>query len=207
MAALSLALPLQPLAAQLIRVPMDDQRSLPISVQASVGYLLVQNRYDGVNGENWYFGDGWQYRVGADIGTSMGSFGVAGTVATLPLRRSGSPALNGEIQLRQALATFRSPNPRGFGQVIELGLGMSQWANYSGDDAPTGADAKARNAVAIALGYGLHIPLGSRFSIQLTQDYTTAIGSGKGLPAGARRAQEHYTTRLGLRMRALGAQR
>jgi hypothetical protein len=186
---------------------MDDRRAMPVSVQASAGYLLAQNRYDGVSGQNWYFGDAWQYRVSADVGLSMGSLGVAGTLATVPLQRGNSTASNGEIQLRQLLATFRSPEPRSFGQIFELGLGLSQWAEYAGTDVVSGDDAKPRNAVAVAIGYGVSIPLGTRFAAQLMQDYTTAIGSREGLPVGARRAQEQYTTRIGLRWRAAGAPR
>jgi len=207
LAALLFALPLRSLAAQLIRVPMADQRTMPVSVQASAGYFIAQNRFDGISGLTWYLGDAWQYRLSADVGFSMGSFGIAGTIATVPIQRGGSPASNGDIQLRQVLATFRSPEPRSFGQVIEVGLGLSQWADYSGTDALSDEDAKARNAVAIAIGYGFSLPLGKRFAIQMMQDYTTAIGSREGLPAGARRSQEQYTTRIGLRWRAAGAAR
>ncbi len=194
------------MAAQLIKVPTSDAQRRPISAHASAGYFLTQNRFDGTSGVTWFLGDGWQYRVGADLGIKAGSIGIAGTFAEVPIQRGSNPASNGTIQLRQLLATFRSPEPRVFGQVIEVGLGLSQWAGYSGSDAPlSGDDAKARNGVAIALGYGFAFPMGSRFSAQLTQDYTTVIGSREGLPAGARRSQEQYTTRIGLRWRATGA--
>lgn len=202
-----MALPPRPVGAQLIRVPMDDARAMPVSVQASAGYFIAQNRFDGISGLTWYLGDAWQYRVSADVGLSAGSFGVAGTFASVPIQRGSSPASNGDIQLRQLLATFRSPEPRAFGQIIEVGLGLSQWANYSGSDALSDDDAAARNAVAIAIGYGFSMPLGERFALQVMQDYTTAIGSREGLPAGARRSQEQYTTRIGLRWRAAGAAR
>lgn len=191
--------------AQLIKVPMDDARAHPVSVTASFGYFVPQNRLDGVSGLPWYHGDALQYRVNADVAFSMGSFGVAGAVATVPLQRGNSTASNGEIQMRHVLATFRSPEPRSFGQVIEIAAGLSQYANYSGTDVVTGDDAKPRNAFAISLGYGFVIPLGTQFGVTLMQDYVTAIGSRNGLPAGARRSQEQYTTRLGLRWRALGA--
>lgn len=195
------------LDAQLIKVPMADERSIPISVHAAAGYYLTQNRFDGVSGQNWYFGDAWQYRAGVDVGLRSGSIGVSGTLATVPLQRGNSTASRGEIQLRQLLATFRSPEPRAVGQMFEIGLGLSQWANYSGTDTPTGADAEARNAVAIAIGYGFYLPMGERFALTLVQDYTTAIGPSEGLPPGARRAQEMYTTRIGLRWRATGVER
>jgi hypothetical protein len=206
-AACLLALPIPRLAAQLIRVPMADERAMPVSLQATAGYLVAQNRFDGISGLTWYFGDAWQYRLSADLGLSAGSFGIAGTIATVPIQRGNSTASNGDMQLRQLLATFRSPEPRSFGQVIEVGLGVSQWADYSGTDVVTGEDAQARNAVALAIGYGISMPVGKRFALQLMQDYTTAIGSREGLPAGARRSQEQYTTRIGLRWRAVGAAR
>lgn len=205
--AAALLLPPSTLDAQLIKVPMADERSMPISVHAAAGYFLTQNRFDGISGQNWYFGDAWQYRAGVDLGLRSGSVGVSGTLATVPLQRGNSTASRGEIQLRQLLATFRSPEPRAFGQVFEIGLGLSQWADYSGTDTPTGDDAKARNAFAIAIGYGFLMPLGNRFALTLVQDYTTAIGSAEGLPPGARRSQEMYTTRIGLRWRATGVER
>jgi hypothetical protein len=190
--------------AQLIRVPMSDQRRLPVSVTASAGYFFTQDRFDGISGLTWFLGDAWQYRLGADVGLRAGSIGVAGTVASVPIQRGASLASNGTIQLRQLLATFRSPEPQSFGQVIELGVGVSQWTDYSGTDVLTDEDAATRNAFAIALTYGFSMPLGKRFAAQLAQDYTTAIGSREGLPAGARRSQEQYTTRIGLRWKATG---
>ena len=171
---------------------------------ASAGYFIAQNRFDGISGLTWNLGDAWQYRLGVDVGLRSGSVGIAGTVATVPIQRGSNFNSRGDIQLRQLLATFRSPEPRTFGQIIELGVGLSQWANYSGTDALSDADAAARNAFAIAISYGFSVPLGRRFAAQLMQDYTTAIGSREGLPAGARRSQEQYTTRIGLRWRATG---
>lgn len=183
---------------------MSDEVSRPIAVFGSAGYFLTQNRFDGQSGEPWFLGDGWQYRVGADVALSVGSIGVAATFATVPLQRGSGTTSVGEIQQRQFLGTFRSPEPEGFGQVIELGLGLSQWLNYSGTGTLSAEDKQARNALALVLGYGLSIPLGKRVTVTLAQDYATVIGSGEGLPPGARRAQEQYTTRIGLRWRVAG---
>jgi hypothetical protein len=194
----------RPVGAQLISVPMSDQVSRPIYVHAAAGYFLTQNRFDGQTAQPWYLGDGWQYRVGADVSADIGTIGVAATFATVPIQRGNSTSSIGDIQQRQFLGTFRSPQPRGFGQVIEIGVGLSQWLNYSGTDVLSDDEAKARNAVAFVLGYGLSIPLGKRATLALTQDYATVIGSGKGLPPGTRRAQEQYTTRIGLRWQVTG---
>ena len=194
----------RPLSAQLIKVPMSDKVTRPIFVHAAAGYFLTQNRFDGQSGEQWILGDGWQYRVGADVGTAIGALGVAATFVTVPIQRGAGVGSVGEIQQRQFLATFRSPEPRGFGQVVELGVGLSQWLNYSGIDVLTADEAKPRNALAFVIGYGLAIPIGKRFSASVSQDYATVIGSGEGLPSGTRRAQEQYTTRIGLRWQAFG---
>lgn len=199
-----MALPLRAPGAQLIKVPMSDNRTIPVGIQASAGYFIAQDRFDGISGLTWNLGDAWQYRLSADVGFRSGSLGIAGTVATVPIQRGSNFNSRGDIQLRQLLATFRSPEPRSFGQIIELGVGLSQWANYSGTDVLSDADAAARNAFAIAISYGFAVPLGRRFAAQVMQDYTTAIGSREGLPAGARRSQEQYTTRIGLRWRATG---
>lgn len=183
---------------------MRDEVSRPVFVHAAAGYFVTQNRFDGQTGQPWFLGDGWQYRIGADVGTEIGTLGVAATFATVAIQRGNSLASVGEIQQRQYLGTFRSPEPRGFGQVIELGLGLSQWLNYSGTDVLSSEEAKPRNGLALVLGYGLSIPLGKRFTVALTQDYTTVIGSGEGLPSGTRRSQEQYTTRIGLRWQAFG---
>jgi hypothetical protein len=201
----SLALwPAPELHAQIIRVPTSDDVQIPVTVHGSFGYFVAQNRFDGIDDLTWYLGDAYQVRLGADVIFGMGSIGVAGTLATVPIQRGTSTASRGDIQLRQVFAMFRSPEPQGFGQVVQFGLGFSQWANYSGTDDLTSEEAAARNALAVGLSYGFALPLGKRFNLTLVQDYVTAIGSREGLPASARRSQEQFTTRIGLRWKVLG---
>jgi hypothetical protein len=196
---------LSPASAQLIRVPAPDEIVRPVNVSLSAGYFQTQSRFDGQSGVSWLLGDGFQYRASVDLGLRSGSLGLTGTLATIPIQRGGSPTSDGDIQFRQLLATFRSPQGEGFSQLIEVSAGLSQWANYSGTDVLTDDEQKARNALAFVIGYGFAFPLGSRASITLVQDYATVIGSAKGLPSGARRSQEQYTTRLGVRYRIRGS--
>ncbi|MBX3133627.1 MAG: hypothetical protein KF689_09615 [Gemmatimonadaceae bacterium] len=196
--------PVQALDAQIIRVPDSDDRQMPVTVHGSFGYFVAQNRFDGRDQLTWFLGDAYQIRLGADAALGIGSVGLSGTLATVPIQRGNSTASRGDIQLRQVFAMFRSPEPQGFGQVVQFGIGISQWANYSGTDVLTESEAAARNALAIGLSYGFALPLGKRFSLTLVQDYVTAVGSREGLPASARRSQEQYTTRLGLRYKVLG---
>lgn len=197
---------LSPASAQLIRVPAPDEAVRPLNASLSAGYFQTQSRFDGQSGVAWLLGDGFQYRASVDVGLRTGSLGITGTLATIPIQRDGSPLSDGDIQFRQLLATFRSPQGQGFSQVIEISAGLSQWVNYSGTDVLSDDERKARNALTFVIGYGFAFPLGTRASITLVQDYATVIGSAEGLPSGARRSQEQYTTRIGVRYRIRGTQ-
>lgn len=194
-----------PLEAQLIRVPMPGEAARPISANFSVGYLMTASRFDGVSGRYWSLGDGIQYRGTVELGTRSGAIGVTGTIASIPIARSGILGSDGDITLRQLLVTFRSPEGQSFYQIFEAGAGLSQWASYSGTDALSAEDRKARNGLAIMIGYGFGFALGERMSFNVVQDASTIIGSGEGLPAGERRSQQQYITRMGLRYRFSGA--
>lgn len=194
----------RPLDAQLIRVPSPSEAKRPVHVALSAGYFLTQDRYDGQSGTQWQLGDGYQYRAAVDVGMQAGALGLIGTIATIPIRRGGDPASDGDITFRQFLATFRTLQGQGFSQLIEVSAGLSQWANYSGPDVLSADEAKPRNALTLVIGYGFGFPLGKRAAVTLVQDYATVIGSGEGLPAGARRSQEQHSTRLGIRYRLWG---
>lgn len=207
---LSLALALlasgaSPLAAQLIRVPMPSAAARPISASLAAGYLVTASRFDGISGRYWSLGDGIQYRGSVELGTRSGAIGITGTLASVPISRSGVLGSDGDITLRQLLVTFRSPEGQSFYQIFEAGAGLSQWASYTGTDVLTPEDRKARNALAMMIGYGFGFTLGERMSFNVVQDAATIIGSGKGLPAGERRSQQQYITRMGLRYRFTGA--
>jgi hypothetical protein len=137
------------------------------------------------------------HRLLALVG-SLASIAVRSRAA----RRRASPTAR---SLRQLLAAFRTPETPGAHQIVEVGVGVSQWANYSRTDALTADEAKARNAFTLVVGYGFGFTVGSRASIAMVQDMSTLWGSKEGLPAGRSRSVRQYTTRLGLRYRFFGA--
>lgn len=194
-----------PLAAQLIRVPMPGDAARPISASLSMGYLVTAGRFDGVSGTYWSLGDGMQYRGTVEMGTRSGAIGLTGTLASIPINRRNVPGSDGDISLRQLLLTFRSPEGQTFYQIFEAGAGLSQWASYAGTDVLSADERKARNGLAIMIGYGFGFALGERMSFNVVQDASTIIGSGEGLPAGEPRSQQQYITRMGLRYRFTGA--
>ena len=196
-----------PARAQIISVPSPDQTRRPVAVSASFGFLQTQSRFDGQSGVLWSLGEALQYRATLELGLRSGSIGVAGSLASVSIRRQGGSApLNssGDIQLRQVLGTFRTPETEGAHQIVEVGLGLSQWANYSGTDQLTADEAKPRNAFTLVVGYGFGFSVGNRASLMIVQDVSTLWGSKEGLPSGESRMVRQYTTRVGVRYRLLG---
>jgi hypothetical protein len=203
----ALVLCASPAGAQIISVPAPDQTRRPISATAAFGFLQTQSRFDGQSGVGWSLSEALQYRASVEYGLRSGSLGLAGSLASVPIRRVGGTApvdSRGDIQLRQILATFRTNEQEGAHQILELGLGMSQWANYSGTDQLTDDEAAARNAFTLVVGYGFGFTLGDRAAIMLVQDMATLWGSKEGLPSGESRQVRQYTTRVGLRYRLVG---
>jgi hypothetical protein len=196
---------LSPLGAQLISVPDADDARRPITVAVGAGLLQTQGRYDGQSGVSWNLGESFQYRASVEVGLRSGSLlGITGALASVPISRGGVPGSDGDIQHRLLMATFRSPEGQGFYQLIEIGAGLSQWASYSGTDALTAEERKARNGFVLSVGFGFGFALGDRGAFTLVQDAGTVIGSSEGLPSGTSRVQRQYTTRLGFRLRLGG---
>ncbi len=205
LAALVLAAPLH---AQIINVPKPSETGRPVAVAVSAGFLQSQNRVDGQSRTVWFLGEAVQYRASVEVGLRSGSLGLAATTATLPIQRSGGTlpgGSDGDIDLRQYLATFRTRETEGAHQILDLGVGMAQWTNYRGTDALTPEEAKARNAFALVVGYGFGFTIGERASLMLVQEFASLWGSGEGLQAGESRLVRQYTTRLGFRYRFVGA--
>ena len=196
-----------PLRAQLIKVPRPADARRPITLTVGFGFLQTQSRYDGQSGTQWILGDAMQYRATLDYGLRSGGLGLSASLASVPIRRVGGTApvnSRGDIQLRQFLGSFRTPESEGFHQVVEVSMGLAQWASYSGTDVLTAEEQRARNAFALVVGYGFGFTLGNRAALTVVQDLSTLWGSKEGLPSGAGRSVRQYTTRVGLRYRFMG---
>jgi hypothetical protein len=194
--------------AQIISVPRPEQTGPPVTLSLSFGFLSSGSRYDGQSGTLWQLGEALVYRATLDFGMRSGALGLTGSLARQPIRRSGGSApvnSDGDIDLRQFLATFRTREGQGAHQVVEVGLGLAQWANYSGTDVLTADERKPRNALALNIGYGFGFSIGDRASLFVLQDLATLWGSGEGLTAGQSRQVQQYTTRLGARYRFRGS--
>jgi len=193
--------------AQLIKVPAPEAARRPLALSAHLGFLQTQDRFDGQSGAQWFLGEALQYRAALEYGLKSGSLALVGSLANVPIARSGGSApldSDGTIQLRQLLAAFRTPETEGPHQIVDVGLGLSQWAGYSGTDALTTEEAKARNAFTLVVGYGFGFTLGDRAAFNLVQDVATLWGSSEGLPRGRARSVRQFTTRVGVRVMLRG---
>ena len=194
--------------AQLIKVPPLDESRRPLSVSVHLGFLQTQDRFDGQSGSQWYLGEALQYRAALEYGMKSGSLALVGSLANVPIARSGGTApgfSDGTIQLRQYLAAFRTAETEGPHQIVDVGLGLSQWTAYSGTDVLTADERKARNAFTLVVGYGFGFTLGNRASVNLVQDVSTLWGSAEGLPSGRSRTVRQYMTRVGMRVLLRGS--
>lgn len=191
---------------QLIKVPTPATARRPITVSVSSGFLQTEGRFDGRTGTVWALGEAAQHRLMLDVGLRSGALGLTASTAQVPIVRSGAtPRSDGTIQLRQLLATFRTLDQLGPHQIVELGAGLSQWTGLESAAPLTADDRAARNAFTLLVGYGFGFSLGTKASLTLVQDYATLWGPNEGLPAGERRSQRQFVTRLGLRYRLAGA--
>ena len=194
--------------AQIIKAPSPAETRRPLSASVGLGFLQSQDRFDGQSGTRWDLGEALQYRAALEYGMRSGSLALVGSLANLPIYRSGGSApsnSDGTIELRQFLGAFRTPEIEGAHQIVEVGLGVSQWANYSGTDQLTADEQKTRNAFTLVVGYGFGFTVGDRAALTLVQDMATLWGSAEGLPSGASRMVRQYTTRVGVRYRFRGA--
>ena len=199
-----------PLDAQIIKVPSLDESRTPISASLHFGFLQTQGRFDGQSNTQWNLGESLQYRASIEYGLRSGSLALVGSLANVPIYRTGGTApaySNGTIQLRQYLAAFRTPETEGAHQIVDVGIGVSQWTVYSGTDPLTADERKARNALTLVVGYGFGITLGRRAALTMVQDMATLWGSGEGLAAGRSRTVRQYATRVGVSYRVRGSRK
>lgn len=197
-----------PLGAQLIKVPSLDESRTPISVSLDVGFLQTQSRFDGQSGTQWNLGESLQYRAAVAYGLRSGSIALVGSLAHLPISRAGGTALpvsEGTIQLRQYLAAFRTPETEGAHQIVNVGVGLSQWTAYAGTDPVTLDEQKTRDAFTLVVGYGFGVTLGRRAAVTVVQEMATLWGSGVGLTSGQSRMVRQYTSRVGLTVKVRGS--
>lgn len=205
-----LALAAPALDAQIVRLP---RRSREPALWASVagGYMQMGSVNDGRTQSVWAFGDGFQFRGSLEYAIGSGTtVGVVASTAHLPLRYLGSTAETADVDahadVRTLHAGFHAGGGIGFHQVIQVGLGVTQFANLRSDQGSSDLEPSSDTDFSFALGYGFGFTMSSRLHVSVVQEYGSSIHQSEGLSNDTRRATNQFTTRLGVRVGA-GARR
>ena len=196
--------------AQVVRLPQRS-REPALWASASAGYLQMNSVWDGRTSTIWSFGDGIQGRGSLEyaIGGSS-SLGVVGTFARLPLRfaegvsssgggASATSVTDAHADVRSLHLGFHAGGGLGFHQVIQVSLGVTNFANFRRDSDDAAIGPRGDTDLSFALGYGFGFSLGTRLHVFVVQDYASSIHQDDNLPNDARRSATQYTTRLGVR--------
>lgn len=202
----SLAIAASSLDAQVIRVPQRSAQ--PTSWFAfGVGYHDMNSVNDGGTGTVWQFGTGLQYRASLEqASNNQGAWGLTGTYARLPLTHRGdlgcglTEVCDAHGDILQLLGTFRMGGGEGFHQVVEFGLGVTHFRNFTADDTdeplvPRDGD----NDFTLAVSYGFGFGFSTRTQIFLVQDFATMWHQRHGLSGSQSNFVQQRTTRVGLR--------
>ncbi|HUF28944.1 MAG TPA: hypothetical protein VMM18_18325 [Gemmatimonadaceae bacterium] len=198
-------LPVAPIDAQVITLPRRTTQPAGWT-SFHIGFHESQGVNDGRTGTIWDFGSGLLYRASIEQARpGESSIGLIGSYARLPMSHRGDPAClisacNAHGDVWSVLANFRLGGGEGFHQILEFGLGITHYRNFTDDDtgarlAPLDGDSDVTLGVSYGFGYGLS----RRTQIMLVQDFATSLHQGDGLQGGERRLVQQRTTRIGVR--------
>lgn len=196
--------------AQIIR---SSASSAPLGYTSlGIGWFQQQGLCNEASNACWAFGSGPQWRATLEFPVGTGaSFGVAGTIARMPLTYDGGVGIaacsqcDADANISQILALLRIGGGSGFHQVIDLSGGVTLFSNFSrSDDGTRLGDGKMVQSYSFSVGYGFGYSLSPRTSIQLVQDYGLLIHER--IPGSADNTAQQTSTRIGIRF-GLGERR
>ena len=174
----ALALLLAAAPAMHAQIIQPTLRSRPVAwTSLSVGWFQQDDICGADDSACWSFGGAPQFRATFELplGTSA-SFGVAGTMARVPLIYSGSslPAscpCDADANVSQLLANLRLAGSNvGFHQVIDLSAGTTLYSNFRSTDGTRLGTGKTVSDMSFGLGYGFGYSLSPRTQIVLVQE-------------------------------------
>jgi hypothetical protein len=186
-------------------------RSRPVAwASLSVGWFQPGDSCGAAESECWDFGGAPQFRATLElpVGNSA-SFGIAGTMAKVPLIFRTSTLLPGscngcdaDANVSQILANFRLGGGAGAGfhQVIDLSAGTTLYSNFrSTDGARLGSGTVSD--LSFGLGYGFGYSLSPRTQVVLVQEWMLVLHERR--PGSSENTSTQSNIRVGGRV-ALG---
>lgn len=167
-----------------------------------IGWMQQQGFNDPETGDGWDFGSAPQWRATLEFPVGSGAaFGVAGTIARVPLIFDGASCnrCDADANISQVFGLFRMGGGSGFHQVIDIQAGMTMFSNFreSGTGSRLGTG-KMSQAFSFGIGYGFGYALNPRTHVTLVQDYGLIIL--KRQPGTSQQTTQQRTTRIGVRL-------
>lgn len=205
-----------PLRAQVFKIPKRVAEPA-YWVGGNLGYLQLQEVFDGRTQRVWGFSGALQYRAFLEYSLGRGSsVGVSGSYARMPLAYEsfdGSPVLPGggarvdaHADVGSLMATFHAGGGDGFHYVLDAGLGMTRFARFRDDRTDTRLGPGTNDDFSFSIGTGFGYSTGPRTEFFIVQEYGNVFHERGGLSNDTRTSAQQLTTRLGARF-GLGSRR
>ncbi|MEJ7809694.1 MAG: hypothetical protein WKG32_04670 [Gemmatimonadaceae bacterium] len=206
----ALALAAAPRAAAQILEGAAKRPTVRAYVSAGIGYSDLQSVSDPGSGSVWVFSPGAQYRASLEIPAGRGlDVGVSGTWARMPLgyatglgdNESVACCLDAHATVSTLMATVHSGASarRGFYSVLDIGVGILRFANFSADDGGDALPPRSNMDFIFGIGGGAGYAFSSTLSATVVQDVGLSLHERGDLSNEVRTSVRHQTTRLGVR--------
>lgn len=168
--------------AQIIRP--NFSRSPAAYASLGIGWLQQQGFCDKDSGDCWDFGNAPQWRASFELplGTGGSAWGIAGTLARVPLQYIGTGLVNSctrcdaDATVSQIMGLFKMSGGQGFHQVIDVAAGAVMFSNFresSGGGRLGTGKTTTRFGGTLAYGFGYGFSPRSEFFVE--QEYGLII--------------------------------
>lgn len=183
----------------------------------NLGYLQLQEVFDGRTERVWGFSGGLQYRAFLEYSLGRGSnVGVSASYARMPLAYEsfdGSPVVpgagsrvNAHADVGSLMATFHAGGGDGFHYVFDAGAGMTRFARFRDDGTGATLVPRTNDDFAFSIGTGFGYSTSPRTEFFIVQEYGNVFHERGGLSNDTRTSAQQLTTRLGARF-GIGSRR
>ena len=169
----------------------------------SVGFVQGYSIQDGSTGSDWDFGSGLEYAARLERPLASGiSIGIQGVYSKMPLTYS-STTLSDDATARvtQLMGVLHYGRGYSFHPIYELAIGVIGYSDFR----TTGAgETRLSNSTdwdpKFSIAYGFGFGLSSSASVEILQEFGTALHQREGLAGSSSSFPRIYVTRLGVKL-------
>ena len=183
--------------SQIMRRPTAAR--VPSWAGVSVGFAQGYSVQDGSTSSDWDFGSGLEYAARLERPLASGiSVGIQGVYAKMPLTYS-SPTLSEDATARvtQVMGVLHYGRGYSFHPIYELAVGMIGFSDFRTEAGDTRLSNSTDWDPKFSIAYGFGFGLSSRASVEILQEFGTALHQRDGLAGSSSSFPRIYVTRLG----------